>query len=344
MPQDTHKGKVLVVVPNYNARECVERCIASVIEQTYSPIEIVVVDNSSTDGSDKLIAENFPKVRMIQSGYNAGWGIACNVGMHSSESQYIALINNDAYLDKNCIAEMVKAIEGKPEYGSCASRILLWDDPQTTEVAGLVIYRDGSSVGRGRLGPADRYMQSEEVFCANDCCCLYKREMIREIGDYDPDFFIYCDETDMGWRHQVAGWKCVYSPQAVAYHAHSRSAGSYSEFKAFHVERNRIFICIKYFPPLTLLLSFAYSIYRYLYMVFLSGKKKKGALAQYRKSHSLWAGLAVLIKAHWAALLKLPVMWKRRGEIARSRKISPRELNQLFIQYGISTKQMASYE
>lgn len=337
-------GRVLAVIPNYNGGEHVLKCIRSVLDQSYPDIEIIVVDNQSTDGSRKALSETFPELRIIDTGRNAGWGIACNIGMKAASSAYIALLNNDAYLDRDCISAMVRAIEKKPEYGSCASRILLWDTPETAEVCGLVIHKDGSSCGRGRLGPADQYMESEEVFCANDCCCLYKRAMIEDIGDYDPDFFIYCDETDIGWKHQIAGWKCIYEPRAVAYHAHSRTAGSYSPFKAYHVERNRIFICIKYFPLFLLAASFFRAAWRYGLQCYLSAVKKKGALAHFRREHSLLSGLAILLRAHRDALMKWPVMRARHKEIMKKKRITNQELADLFRRYGISTREMAEYE
>lgn len=344
MVSETISGKVLVVIPNYNGRDHICQCVKSVIDQTYSLTEIVVVDNSSTDGSGKLVQRTFPHVRVIQMGYNAGWGVACNVGIASTDSEYITLLNNDCYMEKNCVVEMVKAIQLDRKYGSCASRILLWDRPDTSEACGLVIYRDGSSCGRGRLRPAEQYMEIEEVFCANDCCCLYRREMIDDIGVYDPDFFIYCDETDIGWRHQLAGWKCVYTPHAIAYHAHSRAAGSYSAFKAFHVERNRIYLCIKYFPIHDLLLSFLYSAYRYLYQWYLSTCFIKGALARYRANNSLMAGVWILLKAHWAAALKFPTMWRRRQKMKAITRISNNERDEIMDRFGISVYEMASYE
>jgi len=296
------------------------------------------------DGSDAFIEENFPQIGFVQKGYNSGWGVACNTGIRAAASDYVVLLNNDAYMEEDCVEEMVRAVESDPKYGSCASRILLWDERDKAEVCGLVIYRDGSSCGRGRLGPADQYMDVEEVFCANDCCSLYKRAMLQDIGDYDPDFFMYCDETDIGWRHQLAGWKCVYNPRAVAYHAHSQAAGSYSGFKAFYVERNRLFICFKVFPLRMLIASAYYSCYRFVYQWYLSTFKKKGALAHYRKHSSLSSGLWILMKAHVAAFVKLPVMLRRRFRILNRKKISNRDISDLFKRFGISARDMAGYE
>ncbi len=338
------QSEVLVVIPNYNGEDYLKKCLQSVLDQTYSSLKIVLVDNASTDNSLSLVKREFPTIEIIETGYNAGWGIACNLGMKASNSPYILMLNNDAFMDQRCIEEMVKAISTNPKYGACASRVLLSDEPDKTEVCGLVIHRDGSSCGRGRLGPADQFMKTEEVFCANDCCALFKREMFNEIGDYDPDFFIYCDETDIGWKHQLAGWKCIYTPHAIAYHAHSAIAGSYTEFKAFHVERNRLYLCMKYFPLFDFLMSFIHSAYRYLYQVYLSGSSKKGALAHYRKENSLLTGLGVLLRAHFSAFSKFPIMWKRRQDIKKITKLSYAEFNDLFKRFGITTKEMASYE
>jgi len=334
---------IAAIIINYNGGEQILECLRSLDKQTLQPSCVVVVDNDSSDGSVAQIHSQFPEVRMIENGYNAGWGVGCNVGIEATSSRYIALINNDAYLDERCLEEMADAIELDPQYGACASKILLWDEPEKIEVAGLVIYPDGTGVGRGRLQSSELYAEREEVFCANDCCCLYRREMIDHIGLYDPDFFIYCDETDMGYRHQLAGWRCVYAPGALAYHAHSRSAGDYSDFKAYHVERNRIYLCIKYYPWTYLLASGFRAAYRYLMQVWLSCHGG-GALAKYRESKSIWRGLGILIKAHWHALGKFPVMWRRRREFCKIRCRSNREFAGLFKRFGITARQAASYE
>ena len=95
--------KTLVVIPNYNGGARITACLQSVLAQTYQPLEIVVVDNASTDASDRLVQAQFPQIRFVQMGYNSGWGVACNAGMRAAESDYIVLLNNDAYMEKNCI-------------------------------------------------------------------------------------------------------------------------------------------------------------------------------------------------------------------------------------------------
>ena len=335
-------GSVAAIIINYNGGTAIIECLRSLARQTYSNCQVVVVDNDSKDGSLEAVREHFPEVRIVETGYNAGWGVAGNAGINATDTEYVVMLNNDAYLDDRCIAEMVAAIRLRLDYGSCASRILLWDEPETIEAAGLVIYRDGLSVGRGRLRPMAEYAAPAEIFCANDCCCLYKRSMLREIGLYDPDFFIYADETDMGWRHQIAGWKCIYAPRAIAYHAHSRAAGSYSDFKAYHVERNRLYLCLKYLPVGMFLTSFFWAAYRYAMQVCVS-RKGHGALARYRKEASLWKGVKVLLKVHADAFRMAPVMLRRRREYRSFRRLTDSEIAELFDQYGLTVRQVACY-
>lgn len=336
-------GSVLAIIVNFNGGEAVLRCLDSLQRQSYADVKVIVVDNASTDASADRIAETHPEAVLIRTGINGGWGIGCNVGMAAADSEFIALINNDAWLDPDCIREMVGSLRLKKEYGSCATKILTLAGDRI-EVCGLNIVADGSSCGRGRLGEISLFPEPDEVFCANDCVCLYKREMIADIGDYDPDFFIYCDETDIGFKHQLAGWRCIYNPRALAYHAHSLTAGSYSAFKAFHVERNRILILFKYFPLWWILWATALSVWRYVLWVWMARSRKHGALAKYLEGNSMLEGLVVLLRAHFSALRLAPRMFRRRFRLRAIRRIDAAGFRNLFRQYGISIRAMAEYE
>ena len=179
------------------------------------------------------------------------------------------MLNNDTRLEPDCIEELITSIEKNERYGACASKIFLELEDDVLDVAGIAVCLDGLAIGRGRLESGDKFNDEEEVFFASDCACLYKKEMLDDIGlteeVYDEDFFAYADETDMGWRAQLAGWKCIYNPKAVVYHYHSASSGTYSAFKAFLVERNRIWVAIKSLPVTFLVLGIFYTLLRYSY-------------------------------------------------------------------------------
>jgi GT2 family glycosyltransferase len=306
-------------------------------------LELIVVDNASTDGSAELVRKRFPAVNVIVNKTNLGFGGGNNVGIQASQGRYIMMLNNDTRLDPHCIEELRRGIEENDRYGACASKILLEYEDNLIDAAGIVICPDGLSIGRGRLEKGDQYNEETEVFFASDCACLYRREMLEDIGLYDEDFFAYADETDMGWRAQLAGWKCIYNPKAVVYHFHSASAGTYSPFKAYLVERNRIWVAIKSFPLPLLIFGQLYTFWRYLLQAYgaLSGK---GAAGRFTSDFSKMELIKILIKVYLSLWKQLPLMLRKRRVIQKKKQISNLEVFRLIRQFGISAKEIALRE
>jgi GT2 family glycosyltransferase len=253
------------------------------------------------------------------------------------------MLNNDTRLDPHCIEELRRCIEENDRYGACASKILLEYGDNLIDAAGIVICPDGLSIGRGRLEKGDRYDEEVEVFFASDCACLYRREMLEDIGLYDEDFFAYADETDMGWRAQLAGWKCIYNPKAVVYHFHSASAGTYSPFKAYLVERNRIWVALKSFPILLLVLGQFYTFWRYLLQAY-GAFAGKGAAGRFTSDFSKIDLVKILIKVYLSLWKQLPLMLRKRRVIQKKKRITNRAVFWLLRQYGISAKEIALRE
>jgi len=334
---------ISVVVLNWNGQQVVEKCLKSLHEQTYDPLELIVVDNASTDGSAKLVKNGFPEVKLIVNKTNLGFGGGNNVGIKASQGRYIMMLNNDTRLDPHCIEELRRCIEENDRYGACASKILLEYGDNLIDAAGIVICPDGLSIGRGRLEKGDRYDEEVEVFFASDCACLYRREMLEDIGLYDEDFFAYADETDMGWRAQLAGWKCIYNPKAVVYHFHSASAGTYSPFKAYLVERNRIWVALKSFPILLLVLGQFYTFWRYLLQAY-GAFAGKGAAGRFTSDFSKIDLVKILIKVYLSLWKQLPLMLRKRRVIQKKKRITNRAVFWLLRQYGISAKEIALRE
>ncbi len=334
---------ISVVVLNWNGQQVVEKCLNSLREQTYDPLELIVVDNASTDGSAELVRKRFPDVKLLINGKNLGFGGGNNVGIRVSQGRYIMMLNNDTRLDPNCIEELKRGIEKNARYGACASKILLEYEEDLIDAAGIVVCPDGLSIGRGRLERGDRYNEEAEVFFASDCACLYRSEMLEDIGLYDEDFFAYADETDMGWRAQLAGWKCMYNPRAIVYHFHSASSGTYSPFKAFLVERNRIWVAIKSFPISLLLFGQFYTFWRYVLQAY-GAFTGEGAAGRFTSDFSKTALIKILIKVYLSIWRSLPLMIRKRRAIQEKKRISNKEVYRLIRQYGISARQIALRE
>jgi GT2 family glycosyltransferase len=333
---------VSVVIVNCNGKDYLGECLNSLHGQTWREFDIVVVDNGSTDGSVEYVEENFPGwVQVLVNKRNEGFSGGNNRGIRAASGKYIVLLNNDARADPRWLEEMVKVAEENPRAGMLACKIYLQGGSKIIDNVGHLIYRDGLNRGRGRL-EVDRgqYEKMEEVFFPSGCAALYRREMLEEVGLFDEEFFAYGDDTDLGLRGRLAGWKCLYVPKAVVHHRYSQSSGAYSELKAFYVERNRVWIAVKYFPLPVLLESPFFTFLRFALQGY-GALVGRGAAGRFSEAYSSRRLLQILCKAYLAAFRGLPGMWEKRREIKRRTRVSEREVRSWFCRFGMSAREIS---
>ena len=336
---------VSVIVVNWNGEEYLGECLRSLRGQTFSDFEVILVDNGSTDRSVEHVQANFGGwVRILKNAQNKGFSGGNNRGIREACGKYIVLLNNDARADAHWLEELVKIAEENPRVGMLACKIYLQEKSKILDNAGHLIYPDGLNRGRGRLEvDHGQYEKLEEVFFPSGCASLYRRTMLEEIGPFDEDFFAYGDDTDIGLKGRLAGWKCLYVPQAVVYHRYSRSSGSYSPLKAFYVERNRVWIAIKYFPLSLLLRAPFYTFWRFLLQSYgaLTGR---GAAGKFSREHSRRQLIRILIEAYVSAVQGLPRMWKKRKEMKKLTRVNPEEILSWFNRFRISAREISLKE
>lgn len=333
---------VSVVVVNWNGAAFLEECLFSLARQSYPRTEIIVVDNGSTDGSVDLVKRKYGgRVTLIESPTNLGFAGGNNLAIRAAKGDYVALLNNDASADPGWIEALVRTAESDDRIGMCASKIYIRRTNRVLDSAGLVVSRDGIARGRGRL-EIDRkeFSVEEEVFLPSGCAALYRRSMLEEIGLFDEDFFVYCEDTDLGLRGRIAGWTCRYVPNAIVFHAYSGSVSPYSPFKAFQVERNRIWIIVKYFPPRLILESIFYTLMRF----FAQGYgvlSRRGAAGRMAEKTSVWGILRIVPLAYAAAFARFPAMWRKRRRIESLRKVTKRDVYDWFKTYRLRITELA---
>jgi GT2 family glycosyltransferase len=223
----------------------------------------------------------------------------------------------------------------------CASKIYVWDRPGVLDGAGLLVSGDGIGRGRGRLEPdREEFAREEDALLPSGCAALYRRAMLDEIGLFDEEFFAYCEDTDLGLRGRIAGWRCRYVPGAVVRHRYSGSTASHSPFKAFQVERNRIWVIVKCFPPGSAAASVLYTLARYALQVY-AAVTGRGAAARIAEEQSPVALAAILLRAWRAAFAGLPEMLRRRRRIEALRRISRGELSRLLRAHRVGLGELA---
>jgi GT2 family glycosyltransferase len=334
---------ISTIILNWNGKEYLNSCIQSVKKQTYPNIEIILVDNASEDDSVETIKNLFSDLRLIINPENIGYGGGNNRGIREAKGSYIFVLNSDTVIEKDCLELLWKCIETDQKMGVTTPKILLYDRRDTIDAAGLTIYLDGLSIGRGRLELQEKYGQCEEVFSGSGCASLYRKEMLEEIGLFDEDFFAYAEDTDLGWRARLAGWKAYYVPKAIVYHHHSKKFGTYSSTKAFLVERNRIWVAWKNFPLPILYLWPFYTLSRYFYQG-IGALMRRGAPGRFGQESSSFLLIFILMEAYVSGLRGLPKILRKRKEVQSKKRISNWEVFSLFKKYGIKAREIAFKE
>lgn len=298
-----------IIIPHLNGREHLEVCLSALRRQTLPAFETIVVDNGSTDGSQAYIRDNFPEERLVELGRNLGFTGACNAGYAAANGRYIVLLNNDTEVEPGWLEAIIRAFENQPQVGMVASKILLFDRRDHFHTAGDFYRLDGIPGNRG-IWQVDQgqYDREEFVFSACGGAAAYRRTMIEEIGFLDDDFFFSCEDIDLAWRAQLAGWKVLYVPDAVVYHKLKATGGG--PISSYHDGRNFLYLIWKNYPG-TLLRRHWPAIVR----------AQAGISWQALRA---WRGPAsrARLRGQLAGLLGLWKMWPKRRSIQARRRVS----------------------
>ena len=248
---------VSAIVVNLDARELLLACVESIeaaLARVDGPTEIVVVDNGSSDGAPAAVRERFgARVRVVELGANRGFATGVNAGARASSGEWLLLLNNDATIGPGAVVALLGAAAARPEVGALAAQMRFARGGEINS-AGLGVDRAGTAFDRhiGRA-PSASDAAVTEVFGASAGAALMRRAMLDDIGGFDDSFFMYLDDVDVAWRARMAGWTCLYVPDAVVHHHHSASSIHNSSFKHLHVGRNRVRLLAKNAPPAQLL-------------------------------------------------------------------------------------------
>ena len=300
--------RVSVIIPNWNTLKFLGPCLASLRKQTFRDFETALVDSGSADGSLSFVAENFPEVETIALGENRGFSGAVNAGIRASEAEFAVLLNNDTEQDPAWLAELVRAADAHPEAGSFASKLVNFHDRRVLDGAGDALRKSGLPY---RLGHGERDLgQFDEpvpVFGACAAAALYRREMLDDIGLFDEDFFAYCEDGDLSFRAQLAGYGCLYVPKAVVYHVGGASTGGKRSQAATRLgTRNGICLLVKDLPA---------PLVPGILIPFVAGQISRLAVT----------ALSGVLPAHLTGLAEalrlMPKMLRKRRDIQKRRRV-----------------------
>ena len=333
------EDKVSVIIVSWNGEKFLKTCLESIYNQTYQNYEVILVDNNSHDGSLR-IAQQYSLLKIVKPNNNTGFARGNNIGIKeafkSKEVKYICTLNNDTKVASNFLEELVKIIKKGEDIGSVQPLLIF--SGGLIQSAGLMLPQnllgvDAQGLSRGFKKSEDSYDKIEEIFAPTAAAALYKREMLEKIGLFDEDFFCYGEDLDLGLRARLVGWRAYFTPRTKVIHFHSQTKGAASGFKAYYIRRNTNLTAFKNLPLLFYLKYIVYAGINYLKLMG-NVKNTNTSTGKLTRKLKLFGMLKLVIKINFGTMKYLPRMWSKRKNILKTRKISNRQLSELFNQFG----------
>ncbi|MGQ9683068.1 MAG: glycosyltransferase family 2 protein [Anaerolineae bacterium] len=301
--------RVSVIIPNWNGARFLPTCLDALRRQTLVHREVILVDNASSDDSCTLVTTHYPEVVLVSLSHNAGFAGGVNAGIRASRGDVVALLNNDTEADAHWLEELVGALNRHPQAGSAASKILLFDRRDTLHSAGDTFRTDGLPANRGvwqrDIGQYDR---EEYVFGGCGGAVAYRRQLLEEIGLFDETFFFNCEDVDLAWRAQLAGWRCIYVPRAIVYHALSATGGGVTA--SYYTGRNTLWVLARDVPGPILRRYWQAILRAQIGIAWDAARNWRGAAARAR------------LRGQLAGLVTLPRILSQRRRVQASRRAS----------------------
>lgn len=304
--------KASILIVNYNGEGLIESCLDSLEKQTFDNFEIIIVDNKSSDNSLNQIKQYLgissiaPRIKVIPLTTNIGFAGGNNEALKYANGEYIFLINPDTEASVDWLGKLLSAMDSHPQVGMCASKLLVYGQ-DIIDSAGDGCSTAGVGFKRGEGQTDTAYRELEYVFGACGGAVLYRKKMLEEIGFFDDDFFIINEDSDLNFRAQLAGWKCLYVPEAVVYHKVSSIIGKMSEAMVYYSVRNSLYVYMKNMPWKLII--------RYLHHKIL---QEAGSFLFFLRHGKI----RPCLRAYLDFLKKLPILVKKRRKINKQRKVT----------------------
>lgn len=305
-----------IIIPHYNGSSHLLTCFAALRRQTYPHLEIILVDNGSSDDSVALTRQNFPEVIVIELGQNLGLTGAINRGIAQARGDVLVPLNNDTEVDPNWARALVNRLAAFPEAGIVACKMRLFSERDKIHSAGDGFGTDGIPINRG-VWQTDTGQFDGDTYIFGGCggAVAYRRAMLNDIGLFDEDLFMYLEDVDLNWRAQLAGYKAVFAPDAIVYHRLSATGGG--EIASYYTGRNTIFVLAKNLPG---------AIF-WQHWPAIVGAQLKIALDAIRA----WRGRAARarLRGQLAGLLGLPKWLAKRKAVQQQKRVDDAYLERL---------------
>lgn len=237
--------KVSIAIVNWNTRDLLEACLGSIFKETTAfPVEVIVVDNNSNDGSCEMVKKIFKQVTLIENPENLGFARGTNQGLQSARGEYALMLNSDTVILDGAIEKTVAFADSHPEAAGIGCKLVYPDGRfqnscfRLPNLFGTVMesvflahsFKRSYILNWNRYGCRDHDWKTyREVDCVMGSFVLLRRSILEDVGLLDNDYFMYGEETDLCYRIKKAGWKIYYYPDATIVHVHGGSQKTWAD-------------------------------------------------------------------------------------------------------------------
>lgn len=316
---------VSIIIVNYNGYKLLKKCLDSIFENSYSNFEVIIADNGSSDGSLTKIKKHFSKqlkkITILNIKQNLGPSLARNLAFNKSNGEIIAFLDNDTEVKKDWITQVVPVFKSNIKIGAIQSKLLLLEQPNKIDYVGELLGNLGYLKPIAPYGEIDngQYDKNYPILAAKSAGMFIRRQAFIDAGMFDPDYFIFMEETDLGWRTWLAGYKNIFCPKSVVYHQFSSTKNIVSKdfnnyLIRFHGTKNYIQTLTKNLSLKNIIKILPIHIFLWcslgLFLMF-TGK--------FRSSSNIFKGIL------WN-FTNLPKILKKRFIIQKNRKVSDKKL------------------
>jgi len=248
----THRSVVAtVVIVAWNGADLIGPCLDAVAGQALADGFVTwVIDNASTDATAAVVSAHPVDARLITVERNLGFAGAAEIAVREATTPFVVVLNQDACPEPGWLAALLAPLTAPDAHRIAAvtSKVLFTADGRLNNT-GVIVGRDGYGRDRGFGQPDDgRFAEPEDVFAFSGTAAALRVVAARDVGSFDPSFFLYYEDTDLSWRLQLGGWRVRYAPDAVVRHVHGASTDVSSRTFAFYNERNRLLMLAKCAP------------------------------------------------------------------------------------------------
>jgi len=210
---------VSIIILNYNGLKHLETCLSSIFKTNYPQFEVIFVDNGSTDGSVEFVKRNYSAAQVLQKKCNAGVSAGYNLGIINAKGKHVATLNNDIEVDPNWLLPLIAYMENHQDVAAIDAKYLNYYDRRIFDISSAAgryidclanpITRSACEEDKGQYDDVSRVFYS---------CTIYRRDAVMDVGLFDEDFFFGYEDTDLGWRLNLRGYRVMYVPASIIYH------------------------------------------------------------------------------------------------------------------------------